>query len=212
MKIKFISPSIQLFKDKKGMDILKELELYGKVCYKSEKNITDSSCVSFISKIINMGHESVLEHAKVTCRVICDRGITHEVVRHRAGASYSQESTRYCNYNNEITFIKPSFFKDDSDEYMIWENCMEHAASYYKKLLEEGCTPQEARTVLPNSLKTEIIATYNLRAWRHFLKLRCSKKAHPQMREIALLLLKELSEYIPIVFDDLKKEYSWNLI
>ena len=190
-----------------GSEIIKKIEKIGRVCYKSENNITDDSAERFIKNIIKNGHESVLEHVSITLRVICDRGVTHEIVRHRI-AAYSQESTRYCNYSkdkfgNEITVIEPLFFEKGSLEYKIWEDTMKEIEKNYFKLLELGRTPQEARSILPNSLKTEIVMTMNLREWRHFFKLRCSNKAHPQMREVALIMLKLLKDKIPVVFDDI---------
>ena len=190
-----------------GSEIIKKIEKIGRVCYKSENNITDDSAERFIKNIIKNGHESVLEHVSITLRVICDRGVTHEIVRHRI-AAYSQESTRYCNYSkdkfgNEITVIEPLFFEKGSLEYKIWEDTMKEIEKNYFKLLELGRTPEEARSILPNSLKTEIVMTMNLREWRHFFKLRCSNKAHPQMREVALIMLKLLKDKIPVVFDDI---------
>jgi len=189
-----------------GEKILKNLERYGRVCYKSEEKITPESAKNFIKNIIEAGHESVIEHEKITVRVICDRGISHEIVRHRI-ASYSQESTRYCNYKKKgIVFIEPFFFKKEDQKYQVWLKAMEACERAYNQLIELGASPQEARTVLPNSLKTEIIITYNLREWRHFFKLRLSKNAHPQMREIFLPLLKEFQKRIPVIFDDIKVE------
>ena len=190
-----------------GSEIIKKIEKIGRVCYKSENNITDDSAERFIKNIIKNGHESVLEHVSITLRVICDRGVTHEIVRHRI-AAYSQESTRYCNYSkdkfgNEITVIEPLFFEKGSLEYKIWEDTMKEIEKNYFKLIELGRTPQEARSILPNSLKTEIVMTMNLREWRHFFKLRASKNAHPQMREVALIMLNLLKDEIPIVFDDI---------
>ncbi len=187
-------------------NILENLERYGRVCYKSEDKINKRSSEIFIKKIIENKHESVLEHEKITVRIICDRGVSHEIVRHRIG-SYSQESTRYCNYSldkfgNEITVITPSFFVNN-EKLHIWQEAMNKAEEYYFKLLEMGASPQEARTVLPTSLKTEIIVTYNLREWRHFLKLRTAPQAHPQMREIACKILDEFKLLIPIIFDDI---------
>jgi thymidylate synthase (FAD) len=154
------------------------------------------------------GHLSVLEHQSVTVRVICDRGVTHEIVRHRL-AAYTQESTRYCNYSKgkfggEITVIDPIFFSHDSEKYKVWKDTIAKIEEAYNKLIELGATPQEARSVLPNSLKTEIVMTMNLREWRHFFTLRTSVAAHPQMREIAVPLLEEFKNRIPVVFDDIE--------
>jgi len=189
-----------------GERILRQLEKHGRTCYKSEDKITPDSAQKFLPPIIRNGHESVIEHEKVTVRVICDRGVTHEIVRHRIG-SYSQESTRYCNYRSRgVKVIEPFFFVGNKKRYDIWLKAMSACEGAYNKLIEDGASPQEARTVLPNSLKTEIVITYNLRQWRHFFKLRCSKRAHPQMREITIPLLREFQKLIPVIFDDIKAE------
>lgn len=194
-------------------EILKKIEKAGRTCYKSEDQITVDSAKEFIKKILGAGHESVIEHEKVTVRVICDRGVSHEIVRHRL-ASYSQESTRYCNYSKdkfgkEITLIDPCFWKSGSDKdkekYAVWKESMEAAEKSYFKLIELGASAQEARSVLPNSLKTEIVMTMNLREWRHFFKLRTAQRAHPQMREIAKPLLDEFKKRIPVIFDDIEE-------
>ena len=190
-----------------GAEILKRIEKAGRTCYKSEDRITEESAEAFVRMLIERGHESVLEHESITVRFICDRGVSHEIVRHRL-ASYSQESTRYCNYSgdrfgSELTFIKPCFFKKKKGAYCSWYNSMDFAECAYFDMLDDGCTPQEARTVLPNSTKTEVVMTANLREWRHFLKLRTAKAAHPQMRELTVPLLHELQERIPVVFDDI---------
>jgi len=193
--------------DISGENILKSIERYGRICYKSEERITEGSASDFIKNIIKRGHESVLEHEKISVRIVCDRGVTHEIVRHRTG-SYSQESTRYCNYSadsfgNQITCILPAYWKDERAKLDIWIAAMEFAEKSYFTLLDAGATPQEARSVLPNSLKTEIIVTYNLREWRHFFKLRTAKAAHPQMREVAIDLLEKFKLLIPVVFYDI---------
>jgi len=191
--------------DGDGIKILKNIERAGKTCYKSEHTIIGEplgkSAMEFVKMIIKNGHESVLEHEKVTVRVICDRGVSHEIVRHRI-ASYSQESTRYCNYtkSGDIQFIdiREQLDKElrkylDISHATIslivgeWQNAMIQAEEHYHKMIHYGCTPQFARSVLPNSLKTEIVMTMNLREWRHFFKLRAeNKRAHPQLREITI--------------------------
>ena len=194
--------------------ILKKIEKIGRVCYKSEDRITQDSAEKFISNILKRGHESVIEHESVTVKVICDRGVTHEIVRHRV-ASYSQESTRYCNYSkdkfqNQISVIDLStgFSYDlddlaDSRKYQIWRDAMEASERYYFQMLEAGASPQEARSVLPNSLKTELVMTMNLREWRHFFRLRIDGGAHPQMRELAILILEVFKEKLPVFFQDI---------
>lgn len=189
-----------------GASILKQIETAGRTCYKSEDKISADSSVGFVKRIIKSGHHSVIEHISVSVRFICDRGISHEIVRHRL-AAYSQESTRYANYSmnkfgNEITVIKPYFWPENSLEYLEWKKAMENAEQSYLKLLKSGARPEQARSVLPNSLKTEIVMTCNLREWRHVLKLRCSKASHPQIRELMIPLLAEFHEKIPVLFDD----------
>lgn len=206
--MKVIKPYFEVLDEIDGGKILKNIERYGRTCYKSENLITDNSSVSFVKNIIKRGHESVIEHEKITVKIVCDRGVTHEIVRHRI-ASYSQESTRYCNYQNdkfgsELTFIKPVFWTEDSEQYIIWYNMMQEIEDKYMYLICHGASPQEARSILPNSLKTEIIVTMNLREWRHFLKLRTSEAAHPQMQEIARAILTKFKEVIPIIFEDIE--------
>lgn len=205
--MKIISPTFEILDNIDGEYILKKIELIGRVCYKSENKITEKSSKEFVKKILENGHESVIEHEKISVRIICDRGISHELVRHRI-ASFSQESTRYCNYSkdkfgNEITVIKPLFWEESSEEYKCWLEAIRNIEESYKTLIRLGAKAQEARTVLPNSLKTEIIVTMNLREWRHFFLLRTSVNAHPQMKEIAFMILKEFKEKIPVIFDDL---------
>lgn len=206
--MKIIKPSVEILDDLNPEEILKKLELCGRVCYKSEDKITDESAVKFISNIVKRGHESVFEHVSFSVRFICDRGVTHEMVRHRI-ASYSQESTRYCNYSKgdfdgQITVIEPLYLKSGTESYEIWKKACQEAEDNYFKLLQSGCTAQEARAVLPNSLKTEIVMTANVREWRHFLKLRTSKAAHPQIKEVAEMLLEQLNFVLPSLFDDIE--------
>lgn len=205
--MRIINPYIEVIDPVDGNEIIKKIERIGRVCYKSEEKITESSAQEFIQRILKSGHESVIEHEAISVRVICDRGVSHEIVRHRI-ASYSQESTRYCNYSkdkfgNELTFIKPLFWNEEDEAYKIWYNEMLRVEEIYLKLISIGAKPQEARSVLPNSLKTEIVMTMNLREWRHFFKLRNSQKAHPQMQEVASMILAVFKNKIPVLFDDL---------
>lgn len=210
-----IKPSIEIIDMDSYESILKKIERIGRVCYKSEAKITEDSAEKFIRGLLTRQHESVIEHESVTVRIICDRGVTHEIVRHRI-ASYSQESTRYCNYagdkfDSQVTVIDlASGFeydlsnKNDRAKYAVWTEAMEHAEKAYFRMLELGATPQEARAVLPNSLKTEIVVTMNLRSWRNFFRLRVDSHAHPQMREVAEIVYKEFCEKLPVFVSDLE--------
>ncbi len=192
--------------------VLAHIEAAGRTCYKSEDKMTPESARKFVRMILASGHESVIEHAGATVRFVTDRGVTHELVRHRL-ASYSQESTRYANYakdkfGSEITVIRPLFWAQSDPAYAQWKQAMQDAERAYLALIEGGAKAQEARSVLPNSLKTEIVMTANLREWRHVFRLRCAGPAHPQIREIMLPLLDEFSRRIPAVFDDLREQFA----
>ncbi len=209
-----VKPEVEIIDMADYPDILRKIERIGRVCYKSEDKIQEGSAEQFIAGIIKRGHESVIEHESVSVRVICDRGVTHEIVRHRV-ASYSQESTRYCNYSKDkfqgqiaVIDIATGFSYDmekpaDRRKYEIWQQAMEQAEKSYFQMLEAGATPQEARSVLPNSLKTELVMTMNLREWRHFFRLRLGSGAHPQMKEIARLLLDVFVQRLPVFFQDI---------
>ena len=206
--MKIIKPYTQIISEINGQEILKKIELTGRICYKSEDKITDDSAARFVSNLIKRGHEAMLEHESLTIKFVVDRGISHELVRHRM-ASFAQESTRYCNYakedfGKEITFIAPYYLNGKGWE--IWKKTMKACENAYFELLDFGLTAQEARAVLPTSLKTEIVMTANLREWRHFFKLRAANKtgkAHPQMLEVTRPLLDKLKTLIPVVFDDI---------
>lgn len=197
------------------------IEAAGRTCYKSEDNITSQSHLAFVEMILKRGHDSVLEHASASVRFVCDRGVSHEIVRHRI-ASYSQESTRYCDYNGgHVEFIIPPWVDIAEGTYEMrnfpailadnpWFWAMINAENSYKALRKYGWTPEKARSVLPNSLKTELVMTANLREWRHFFKLRTAPAAHPQMREITIPLLEEFMVLVPVVFDDIWDTVSVN--
>ncbi len=206
--MKIIKPYYVIEDEIDAKRIMLGIERAGRTCYKSEGRIGDGTAEKFIAGIIKRGHESVLEHEKVTVRFICDRGVTHEMVRHRI-ASFSQESTRYCNYSqdkfgNELTFIKPCFWEDGSENMRLWEEAMQNIEDTYNKMIAAGAKPEEARSILPNSLKTEIVVTMNMREWRHYFKLRTSPAAHPQIREVSIELLKEFKEKLPVLFADIE--------
>ena len=191
-------------------NLLSLIEQAGRTCYKSESKITDDSAEKFVRNILKRGHEAVIEHGSVTLRIICDRGVSHEIVRHRM-ASYCQESTRYCNYGkddfgSEITVIQPRFVKVGTDGWVLWPHACAMAGWCYFDLLDYGCTPQEARSVLPNSLKTEVVMTANMREWRHFIKLRTSPAAHPDMRVVAEMVYHTLLAAYPVFFEDIEVE------
>lgn len=211
--MKIIEPGMFLPEPETDSSKIKKIERYARVCYKSEDKMKDDAETSLVQSLIKRGHESVIEHEKVTVMMVIDRGLSHEVVRHRL-ASYSQESTRYCNYQkdkfgSEITVIKPFYYRERSKEYKAWEEACLYAEKKYFELLDKGSSPQEARAVLPNSLKTEIVVTYNMREWRHFFRLRGSKAAHPQARQVAIPLLLEFKQLFPGVFEDIEYDTSF---
>lgn len=222
--MKVIKPSYEI-EEIHGHSVLMRIAYAGALCYKNEGEIkTLEDAKNFIRKRIKQGHESIIEHEKVTVKVICDRGVTHEIVRHRIG-SYSQESTRYCNYSKsrfggeiKVIDLRKQLNKSLREKGMHsggisfvvgeWEEAMKNAERHYNRMIELGCTPEFARSVLPNSLKTEILMTYNLRQWRHFFKLRAqNKRAHPQLREITIPMLKDFQKLIPVIFDDIEAEW-----
>lgn len=205
-----------------GVEELKHIEKIGRVCYKSEGKITEDgeSAKKFVKMLIERGHEAMIEHSSLSVKFVVDRGVSHELVRHRI-ASFAQESTRYVNYSlekfgNEINVIdinngiKLDNKMKNMDAGTIaaivdeWTKAMENAEKHYMKMMELGATPQIARSVLPNSTKTEITITANYREWRNFFKLRVPSTAHPQMREVTIPLLKELKNKLPIIFDDIE--------
>lgn len=198
------------------------LEEIGRVCYKSEDKITPESSSRFINTIMSKGHLSVIEHSLATVRFVIDRGVSHELVRHRLCA-FSQESTRYCDYKGGVEFIIPPWVFTEPGEYSseelkeimadidinsefypqaLWLLTMDISESVYKSLRSEGWSPQQARSVLPNSLKTEIVVSANYREWLHIFSLRCSKSAHPQMREVMIPLAEEFAEAVPEIFGE----------
>lgn len=205
-----------------GIEELKHIELIARECYKSLDKITDDgeSAKKFVKNLIDAGHEAMIEHSTLSVKFMVDRGVSHEIVRHRI-ASYAQESTRYVNYSkdkygNEIKVIdisngihldnKMSNLNADTiaQIYGEWWSAMEDAERHYMKMIELGATPQIARSVLPNSTATTLTMTANYREWRAFFKLRTAQGAHPQMREIACALLADLKTKLPIIFDDIE--------
>lgn len=235
--MKFIRESVDLLysgnrlTENSEKEIGQFLESCGRVCYKSEKKITSDSYKKFLDMIITSGHHSILEHVNISAKIITNRGVTHELIRHRLGA-YSQESTRYCNYSssrfgNEVTFIVPVWISDERLEQLsqkftcgvilpfcpgdstdpdeIWFNTLFDIERNYFYLLERGYTPEKAREVLPNSLATTIMTTYNLRQWIHVLRQRLSPQCHPQMRYLMSMIGAEFSKYLPMFFNPVIK-------
>lgn len=206
-----------------GFDILslpdhpeKMIEIAGRTCYKSEDKITNDSADKFVKMLRDRGHHAMLEFDFMIVKFITNRGVTHELVRHRL-CSFAQESTRYVNYGgSDIAFIKPVWSgikqgsysasatarKDEAETIFMW-SCY-NAEQHYKKLLNAGWRPEQAREVLPNALKTEIVVGANMREWRHIFKLRCSPKAHPQMRALMNPLLVEMQLHSPSLFEDIE--------
>lgn len=222
--MRIIEPSYEILTEisEGGIKELQHIEKIGRVCYKSEDKITEDgeSAKKFVKMLIDRGHEAMIEHSTLSVKFTVDRGVSHELVRHRI-ASFAQESTRYCNYSldkfgNEINVIKidggiehDAKMKNMSTHEKAtieeeWASAMKDAEKHYIRLMEMGATPQIARSVLPNSTKTEITITANYREWRVFFKLRTAKVAHPSMQEITRALLKELKEKLPIIFDDIE--------
>ena len=204
-----IEPSVEILTPLDADTIMKHLERCGRVCYKSEGRIGDGSAERFLSGIIKSGHESVLEHYSITFKVVCDRAVSHQIVRHRI-ASYSQESQRYCNYTKDgfgrsVAFVRPGWIEKHAELYGVWQNACQNAEDAYFCLIDSGCTPQQARTVLPNSTKTEIVCTMNVRELRHFLKLRTSPAADPAIRQVANMLLSKTKESLPVLFADIER-------
>lgn len=205
-----------------GIEELKHIERIGRVCYKSEDKISEDgeTAKKFVKMLIDRGHEAMIEHSSLSVKFTVDRGVSHELVRHRI-ASFAQESTRYVNYSldkfgNEINVIdinggikldaKMNGMPDSIIDVILheWIEAMQDAEKHYMRMIELGATPQIARSVLPNSTKTEITITANYREWRNFFKLRTAPTAHPSMREVAIPLLKELKNRLPIIFDDIE--------
>lgn len=233
--MKLVKSKVEILDRLDGDEILRRIEQVARTCYKSEDKITKDSAKKLVTNLVKSGHEAMLEFVDVTVKFICDRGVSHELVRHRL-ASFAQESTRYCNYDkdkfgNELTFIIPSWLDIPEGNYTYWDGdwvdidklkiqlpdddgaistwlfALAHAETSYRLLIDKDWKAQQARMVLPMSIKTEINMKCNLREWRHFFKLRCSTAAHPDIRILAIKLLKLFYAQIPVIFDDLYTEF-----
>ena len=202
-----IEPSVALFSGPSYEAALLTIERAARTCYQSFDKEGEGTAEKLIRHCISKGHESVLEHVAIGLRLITDRGVTHELVRHRVGVAYSQESTRYVNYRDGVDFIEPWWwdYTDKSMARVIFANTCRNAEQAYKALLEDcDMSPQAARAILPNCLKTDIVVTANIRAWRHIINLRISPVAHPDMRGIMNAALGILSTNYPIFFEDIR--------
>lgn len=220
-----VKPNYEIFLNKSPEEMYQNIEKIGRTCYKSEDKITDTSHVQFIRGLISRGHEAMIEHEYMSVCFTVDRGVTHELVRHRI-ANFAQESTRYCNYSNDkfgneisVIDIADAIQLDSKMKHMdaetivevlnVWNEAMLDAEKHYFKLIELGATPQIARGVLPTSTKATIWITANMREWRAIFKLRADKPAHPQMREVMLPLLYNLKNILPLFFEDIDAYGTW---
>lgn len=217
--MKLVKPSIE-FMDMNSMG-LKLVEKAGRTCYKSEKRIAEGTDITFTENLLNHKppHEAMIEFGWMCYKAICNRGVTHELVRHRL-YSFAQESTRYVNYKKGVEFIIPPHLYDEVSvgEYLIstdfkfstaagniWLCNKLRAEHDYKGLILAGWQAQQARDSLPIALKTEIVFAGNFREWRHFFNLRTNPKAHPQMVEVANLILNDAVARVPVLFDEYLK-------
>lgn len=212
--VKIINPSVEIVSEVNPDVMLKTIEKAARTCYKTENNISEdtSSAVKMITKLIDLGHTAMIEFADIHVKLITDTGVLKDLSRHRH-CSFAVESTRYCNYSKgkfgtELTFIKPCHINTDSELYNIWFSTMQNIEESYMQMAQNGALPDQLRMILPHSLKTEINMKCNMREWRYILKLRCSKAAHPSVREVMLMLLNEFHSKIPVLFDDIFEEYK----
>lgn len=212
--VKIIEPSVEIVSDIDGDKILKHIELCARNCYKSEGNITEdtSSAVKMIGKLIELDHTAMIEHSSITAKLVCDVGVYKDLTRHRH-CSFAIESTRYCNYSkgkfgNELTFIKPCNMDESKGIYHTWLRTMTDIENAYMQMSEFGALPDQLRMILPHSTAASVIMTANMRELRHMFKLRCAKQAHPSVRQVMLMLLKEVHSKIPVLFDDLYEQFK----
>lgn len=202
-----VDPKIEV-ENYDGKKIMKRLERACRTCYRSEDKVTDTSYSNLLKNCINRGHESILEHEKISIRMLCDIGVYKDLTRHRI-ASFSIESTRYCNYgkdkfDNQIRFIRPVNMKEGTTEFEFWRNCMEDIEEAYLDMTKLGCTPDQMRMILPHSTAAEVNMTANIREWKHVLTLRCTKHAHPAINQLLIPLLLKFKEDMPEIFDNIE--------
>ena len=191
-----------------GKKIMKRIERSCRTCYRSEGNITEDSYKKLLANCITRGHESVLEHEKVTVRIYSDVGSYKDLTRHRF-ASFSVESTRYCSYDkdkygNEIAFMNPAGYMEDKELYEIWKETMQEVEKRYIKMKELGASTDMCRELLPHATAGEYTMTANIREWKHILSLRTTKHVHPAIRQVLIPLLKYFQEEMPEIFSDVE--------
>ena len=196
-----------------GKQIMKRIERACRTCYRSEGKITEDSYKKLIKNCITSGHESVLEHEKVTVRIYSDIGSYKDLTRHRF-ASFSVESTRYCSYDkdkygNEIAIMNPVYI-EDKEVYEVWKKTMEEMEKGYMEMKRLGASTDMCREVLPHSTAGEYTMTANIREWKHILKLRTNKHVHPSIRQVLIPLLKYFKEQMPEIFDDVEYDEEFN--
>lgn len=209
--MKIIEPSVEILTDVNRDKVLKHIEKCGRTCYQSYEKESENSAEKMVQMLIKSGHESVLEHFSITVKMKTDVGAYKDITRHRAGTAFSIESTRFCNYSkgkfgNELTFIKPCNIEENSNLWYLWFYQMEYTEDTYKTMAEFGAKPDQLRMILPHSTAAEVCMTANLRAWRHILRIRCHKAAHPSVQQIMKMVLKEFKELLPEVFNDVAED------
>lgn len=205
--MKLIEPEV-FVEDYDGKEIMRRIERACRICYRSEDKITDTSYKNLLNNCINRGHESVLEHEKISVKLVGDIGTYKDLTRHRI-ASFSIESTRYCNYGkdkfgNELKFMRPVHIEEGTKEYEIWEECMKNVEKAYIEMSSLGCLPDQLRMLLPHSTAAEYALTANIREWRHIFSLRCSSHTHPAIRQLLIPLLLKFKEDMPELFNEVE--------
>ena len=213
--MKIIEPLVEV-ENFDGLKIMKNIERACRTCYRSEDKITEDSYKNLIKNCVNRGHESVLEHEKITVRLTCDIGVYKDLTRHRI-ASFSIESTRYCNYgkdkwDNQIKFIKPCNIEGDSELYSNWVGTMDFIEKEYIAMSKNGATPDQMRMILPHSTAALVTMTANIREWKHIFSLRCTKHAHPAVEQVMIPLLLHFKQNMPEIFENIEydEEFAKN--
>ena len=210
--MKIVEPWVEVEKID-GTKIMKRIERACRTCYRSEGKITEDSYKNLIKNCITRGHESVLEHEKVTVRIYSDIGSYKDLTRHRF-ASFSVELTRYCSYDkdkygNEIKFINPVYI-EDKKVYELWQKTMQEIEKNYIEMKKLGATTDMCREVLPHSTAAEYTMTANIREWKHIFSLRANNHVHPSIRQIMIPLLKYFQKEMPEIFGDIEYDTEFN--